>query len=153
MNGRAQDVVDTTAADQEYGVDDASENAAGWHVTTSATTFTSGANTLPDTGTFMTNGSTTSATDNTPPTAACVTAGTCTVPTGNTVTYPVAITTAATTPTPVTIYSAAAASGIGDIRIGGSTAANPVGWWVHIPATAVSGSYTSTVTMAIVSGP
>jgi hypothetical protein len=69
------------------------------------------------------------------------------------VTYPVAITTAAATPTPVTIYEAAVGTGLGEILIGGSASANPVGWWVSIPGTAVPGTYTSTVTLAIISAP
>ncbi|GHE38301.1 hypothetical protein GCM10017673_45820 [Streptosporangium violaceochromogenes] len=150
LNGTDQNLVDTTAADQQYTVNDATGSGAGWHVTTSATTFTNGTQTLPDSGTFLTNGSTSSVSSTNAPSSTCV--GTCTLPT-NSITYPVAITTAATSPTPVTIYNAAAASGLGAVVIGGSTAANPVGWWVRIPANAASGSYTSTVTMAIVSGP
>jgi hypothetical protein len=150
LNGNNQSLVDTTAADQQYTVNDATGSGAGWHVTTSATTFTNGTHTFPDTGTFVTNGSTSSVTGTTAPTATC--SGACTLPT-NSITYPVAVTTAATTPTPVTIYNAAAASGLGEVVIGGSAAANPVGWWVNVPASASAGSYTSTVTMAIISGP
>ena len=157
LDSRAQSLVDVSdPSHEQYEVDDASGNSAGWHVTTSATTFTTGGGTpvtLADTGTFQTTGSVTSATATTAPDATCAIVSTCTLPTGNTVTYPVAITTAATTPTPVSIYSAAAASGIGDIIIGGSTATNPVGWWLNIPFDAAPGTYTSTITMAIVSGP
>jgi hypothetical protein len=42
---------------------------------------------------------------------------------------------------------------MGQVVIGGSTAAHPVGWWVNVPASATAGSYTSTVTMTIISGP
>lgn len=150
LNGNNQSLVDTTAADQEYTVNDATGSGAGWHVTTSATTFTNGTHTFPDSGTFVTNGSTGSIASAAAPTATC--SGSCTLPT-NSITYPVAITTAAATPTPVTIYNAAAASGLGQVVIGGSTATNPVGWWVNVPASASAGSYTSTVTMAIISGP
>ena len=150
LNGNSQSLVDGTAAHQEYTVDDATGGALGWNVTASATTFTSGTDTLPDSGTFVTNGSLSSVTSTTGPSATCST--TCTLPTNGT-TYPVAITTAATTPTPVKIYSAAAATGVGSIVIGGSTATNPVGWWVVVPGTAVPGTYTSTVTLAIASGP
>ncbi|MEQ4717578.1 hypothetical protein [Nonomuraea sp. B19D2] len=150
LNGNNQSLVDTTAADQQYTVNDATGSGTGWHVTTSATTFTNGTFTLPNAGTFVTNGSTSSISSTNAPTATC--SGTCTLPT-NSITYPVAITTAAASPTPVTIYNAAAASGLGEVVIGGSTAANPVGWWVNIPASASAGSYTSTITMAIISGP
>ena len=155
LNGLDQNLVDTVPADEGYTVDDATGSSFGWHVTVSATTFTSTtptAATLADTGTFSTNGSVTSATDTTGPAAACSTGSTCTLPT-NTVTYPVAITTAATGPTPVSIYSAAAPTGVGSIDIGGSTSANPVGWWLAVPGTTATGTYTSTITVDVVSGP
>jgi hypothetical protein len=152
LNGFNLSIVDTVAADQQYTVSDGTGSGAGWHVTTAATTFTSGGNTLANSGTFSTTGSTTSASATSAPTAACAVASTCTLPT-DTTTYPVAITTAASSPTPVTIYDDSANKGIGQIIIGGSSQADPVGWWLAVPATAVPGTYTSTVTMAVVSGP
>ncbi len=131
-----QQVNDTTAADQGYTVDDATGSAPGWHSTVSATTFTTGGgtpHTLADAGTFSTNGSVTSISGTGAPTTACASGSTCTVPT-NTTTYPVAITTAAATPTAFTIYDTSAGTGSGTIDIGGSTAANPVGWWLNMPA-------------------
>ena len=153
LNGLGQQVGDSTSTDQGYTVDDATGSGAGWNVTVSATTFSAtGGATLPDSGTFSTNGSVSSATDTTAPTQACTTSGECTLPTNGT-TYPVAITTAATTPTAVKIYDAAATTGLGSVDIGGSAAANPVGWWVHVPGTATPGTYTSTVTISVVSAP
>jgi hypothetical protein len=153
LNGSDQSVVDTTAADETYTVTDATGSGAGWHVTVSATTFTTAApvHTLPNSGTFLTTGSITSATFTTGPTAACAAGSSCTLPTNST-SYPVAITTA-TAPTAVTIYDTAANSGLGKILIGGSTAANPLGWWVNVPASASAGTYTSTITLAVVSAP
>lgn len=150
LNGLNQSLVDPTAADQGYTVNDATGSGAGWHVTASATTFTTGTHTLPDTGTFVTTGSTSSPTATTAPSATCT--GTCTLPTNST-TYPVALTTAATTPTATTVYDTAAATGLGQMTIGGSTAADPVGWWVNVPASAQAGTYTSTITTEIISGP
>jgi len=46
-----------------------------------------------------------------------------------------------------------AGTGLGAIVIGGSTATNPLGWWLSVPATALSGTYTSTVTVSVASGP
>ena len=172
LNGLGQDLVDTTATatgDQGYVVDDATGTGGGWHVTVSATTFTSTsvpADTLPDSGTFSTNGTVTETVtggvvtaggpaDVTPPDAACTTATDCTLPVDTAVTYPVAITTA-TAPTAVTIYNAAGASGLGSVTIGtfgAVTATNPVGWWLHVPSSAATGSYDSTVTISVVSGP
>jgi hypothetical protein len=150
LNGLNQSLVDTIAADQQYTVNDATGTGAGWHVTTSATTFTNGTHTFPDAGTLVTNGSVSSITATTAPTATC--SGTCTPPT-NTTTYPVAITTAATSPTSYLIYDTSAGTGVGQVVIGGSTQPNPVGWWVNVPASASAGSYTSTITMEIISGP
>jgi hypothetical protein len=152
VNGLDQQAVDTTSAQETYLVNDASATQAGWHVTLSATQFTVSTQTLANTGTFLTNGSVTSETATTAPTAACSSGATCTLPTNST-TYPVAITTAASSPTAVTIYDTALATGVGSIIIGGSTAANPVGWWVNVPASTKAGAYASTVTMEVISGP
>lgn len=152
LNGLNQVLVDTTGADQQYTVTDATGSGAGWHVTTSATTFTNGTHTFPNTGTFVTNGSTSSVTATTAPSATCSGLATCILPT-NTTTYPVAITTAATAPVPVTVYDTSALTGIGQTVIGGSAAANPVGWWINVPANAFAGAYTSTITMSVISAP
>jgi hypothetical protein len=149
LTGSNQSLVDTNSGDQQYTVNDATGSAAGWHVSVWATPFTNGASTFPNVGTFVTNGSTSSITSTSGPTATCST--TCTLPTDQT-TYPVAITTAASA-SYVTIYDTAASTGLGQIVIGGSTATNPVGWWVNVPATAIAGSYTSTITMQITSAP
>jgi hypothetical protein len=151
LTGAAQSKVDGMAADQKLTVDDATFSSAGWHVTVSATTFTNGGSKFPDTGTFVFNGSTSSIGSATAPSATCVV--TCTLPANGTTPYPRAITTAATSPTPVTVFNAAAGSGLGAVTIGGSAATNPIGWWVNIPATARSGSYASTITVQVISGP
>jgi hypothetical protein len=156
--GLNQLLVDTNTAHQTYVVDDATGSGAGWNVTVSATTFTSTspAATLPNTGAFATNGAltlTAGALSTTAPTAACTTGATCTLPTDTAVTYPVIMNTAATTPTPYKIYDALAASGLGSITIGLPGAA-PVGWWVAVPANAVpSTSYTSTITLEVITAP
>ncbi|MHB1988017.1 MAG: WxL domain-containing protein [Acidimicrobiales bacterium] len=146
LNGTNQSVVDINSGDQSFTVDDNTGSGSGWNVSVSATTFTNGTHTLSDTGTLSMNGSTSSATASTAPTASCVNSGACLVPTDNT-TYPVAITTAASTPTASKVYSSAASSGMGDVSIGS------VGWWVQLPGSAYAGSYTSTVTFNITSGP
>ena len=146
LNGLDQQLADTTAAQQTYLVDDATGSGAGWHVTVSAGTFSSAspAAALPDTATFSTNGSLTSETASSHPTAACSPAAACTLPAHVTAptTYPVLVTTAAVSPTAYTIYDADAGSGMGSVIIGGSTAANPVGWWVNVPAAALAATYT-----------
>ena len=145
-----QNVVDTVAAHQSITINDSTASGAGWHVTASATTFTSGANTLANVGTFAVTGSLTSMTATTAPTATCVT--TCTLP-GNTTVYPVAITTAPSSPVASVIWHAPVSTGLGAVTLGGSAAAHPLGWWVNIPITTLVGTYTSTVTLSVVSGP
>lgn len=132
---------------------------------------------VPAVPTFATNGSgpitagaTGLMTDVTAPTAACLTGSTCTLPTNTGVTgpvaYPVNITygnaaTGAASPgaptgqqtTPVSIYNADAGSGLGTIVIGGATTANPVGWWINVPSNTIQGTYVSTVSLELVSGP
>jgi hypothetical protein len=152
LSGLDQTATDTTSTDQIYTVNDATGSYLGWHVTVSATQFTTGSLTLSNTGTLSTNGSVTSVTGTTAPSTACTASATCTLPT-NTTTYPVAITTAATSPTAYTVYDDSANTGIGSVDIGGSASANPVGWWVSIPATTKPGTYTSTVTMEVISAP
>jgi hypothetical protein len=150
LNGSNQAVVDSTSGDQQFSLSDQSGSGAGWHITIAGTTFTNGTHTLPNSGTFVFTGSLSSITATTAPTATCVTS--CTPPI-DTTSYPVAITTAASSPTPATVYDVSAGSGIGPMTLGGHTAANPVGWWTKVPANATAGSYTSTVTVAVVSGP
>jgi hypothetical protein len=84
------------------------------------------------------------------PSLACLVS--CTPP-DNAVTYPVAVTTAASSPSPVSVYDASAGSGLGAVLLGGPDAADPLGWWVKVPGNAFRGAYTSTVTVAIASGP
>jgi hypothetical protein len=149
-NGSNKSVVDPNSGDQQLTATDNTATGSGWHVTVSVTTFTAGTHTLPGTAAIRFTGSTATSAASTAPTATCT--GTCTLPT-NATTYPVAITTAASSPTAYTIYDTSAGTGEGTMTIGGSTSANPIGWWVQVPAFAYSGTYTSTVTLQIVSGP
>jgi hypothetical protein len=150
-NGLNQLLFDSNTAHQTYTVDDATGSGAGWNVTVSATTFTNGTVSLPLAGTFSTNGSVASQAATTAPTATCTSGATCTLPTDTTV-YPVAITCAASAPTPYKIYDTSAATGLGSIVIGYPGAA-AVGWWVAVPANAVPATYTSTVTLEVISAP
>jgi len=155
LTGADLNLVDATTPDELYTVVDASGAAAGWHVTVAATTFTTGTVTLANTGTFSTNGSITSKTTAGYPTAACTAGSTCTLPTHTTAptTFPVAITTAASAPTPYVIYDANAGTGIGSIAIGGSGSPAPVGWWLTVPGNTTPGTYTSTISMTVISAP
>ena len=136
-------------ADQQLTVNDSSGTTSGWDVTVSATTLRSGSHTLPDAGRLQFNGSTSSLTG-AAPSAACV--GSCVVPV-DTTTYPVAIDTAPSSPDAFTIYDASAGTGTGVVALGGPAAAHPIGWWIQVPASAYAGSYTTTLTLTLVSGP
>ena len=148
-NGVNQSAVNTVSGNQQLTATDNTATGAGWHITVSATTFTSGTKSLPNPAAVDFTGSTSSIAS-TAPSATCV--GSCTLPT-DTTTYPVAITTATSSPPTYTIYDTSASTGEGVMTIGGSTATNPIGWWINVPASVFSGSYTSTVTLAVVSGP
>jgi hypothetical protein len=155
VTGADLKLVDLTAADETYTVVDATGSGAGWHVTTSATTFTTGPLSLANTGTFSTNGSLVSSTATGYPTTACTASSTCTVPTHTTAptTYPVLITTATSAPPTSVIYDANAATGIGSIAIGGSGNPAPVGWWLNVPGNTKPGSYVSSISMAVITAP
>jgi len=148
-DGLNQAAVDEIPADQSLTVDDSTGTGAGWDVTVSATTFSSGSHTLPDTGRLEFTGSTDSLIG-AAPSAACV--GSCVLPVDATA-YPVAIDTAASSPGAFTIYDASAGTGTGVVALGGPGSAHPIGWWIRVPALAYAGSYTSTLTLTLVSGP
>ena len=169
LDGIDQALVDATAADQGYTVDDATTGTTGWLVTASATTFTcdttstpvacATTQTLPD-STFSTNGCTlTTQTGcgagiaaDVAPSDACSSGSTCTLPTNTVTTYPVTITTSAT-PSSFNIYGATAGTGKGSVDIGGSASANPVGWWLNVPGNTAPGTYTSTITLSVAATP
>jgi hypothetical protein len=151
LNGYNQSVVDTNTSDQAYTVVDATGTDAGWTVTAEATPFTGSATgaVLPDATVFETNGDPSSESGTTVPGAQCAAGSDCTLPTpSGSVAYPVQITVAASgTGEPVAIYAAKAGTGMGAIVI------TDVGWWLNIPADAKVDTYTSTITLAVDSGP
>lgn len=153
LTGPIQSLADTAATDEQLTLNDQTATGAGWHITAAATSFTNGGYSLPDTSVLDVTGSVTNVALTTAPTATCLASAICTLPNDSSVTYPVTITSAAVSPTPQTIYDSSANTGIGPVIIGGSTAANPVGWWVNVPGDAAIGTYTSTVTVSVVSGP
>jgi alpha-tubulin suppressor-like RCC1 family protein len=148
--GISQNTVDGVSGDQQISVYDSTGSGAGWNITMSETTLTAGTHTLPNTNATDITGSTTSSVATTAPTATCVTS--CTLPV-NTSTYPVFVSTAASSPSLYTIYDTSAGSGMGVITLGGSTSASPFGWWLYVPGSAYAGSYTSTITLTLSTGP
>jgi hypothetical protein len=146
--GVDQSVLAVGSGQEAILVNDATGSGTGWNVTASSTQFTAtGPIYLPLTALSL-NGSATSATVAATPTAACSAATTCTLPTDSGVTYPVT----AIETTPLKIYDAAAATGMGSIVLG-LPGANPMGWWVTIPANQKPGTYTSTITLEVLSAP
>ncbi|MDQ2903840.1 MAG: WxL domain-containing protein [Chloroflexota bacterium] len=113
------------------------QSALGWNVTITSTQFISASHghTLAPTASAITA-----------MTAVCQPLQTCTTMPTNAVTYPVAVPADNPAPTAVKFYNAAAGSGEGTFDI--STTIT-----ISIPANAYAGSYSSTITLAYVSGP
>lgn len=133
LNGTDQLLTYTMA----ISVDDATGTGNGWNLTITSTQFSTG-------GTTPSTLSTTASTI-TGVTSVCVANTTCTDPT-NTVTYPLALPAGATAPTAVKLFNAAANTGMGSFTVTPTVS-------VSVPANAYAGKYSSTVTLAIVSGP
>jgi hypothetical protein len=117
-------------------IQDTRGTGAGWNATITSTQFTTGGAT-PDT--LATNASSLTGV-----TSACA-SGTCTNPT-NAIIYPVAVPAGSTPPTAVKFFNAATSSGMGKF-----TNTPTIG--VFVPQNSFAGTYTSTLTIAIVSGP
>ncbi len=118
-------------------VTDARGNNAGWNLTITSTQFNDGSgDTLPTTA---------SAIQSTPSVVCSSVGNHCTSP-NNSITYPVTVPADTTAPTPVKFFNATTNSGLGKFTITPTIT-------VSIPANTVAGTYTSTVSVAIVSGP
>ena len=131
LNGANQTLTTT----QPFDVSDASGSGAGWNITATSTTFTSGGHTLATTATTVQAG----------PTIACDATVTCTLATDST-TYPYSLPAAATAPTATKLVDTAAGTGMGNQTV------TPT-WSLAIPASTYAGSYTSTWMLSLVSGP
>jgi hypothetical protein len=131
-NPSISDTLDGTDQTVSYGpvlgVVDARGTGAGWNLTISATNFSDGA------GHTLAPGAVTAAAQ------ACHAASTCTAAT-NTITYPLTITGVA-----AKAFNAASTTGIGKVDVTPTIA-------VAIPGNTFAGTYTSTVTLAVATGP
>lgn len=124
----------TTTATFTLSPDDESSAHSGWNVTETSTTFNDGSgHTLSTTATTTTAAST------------VTTGGNCVMPT-NSITYPVALPAGSSPPTAVKAYNAASATGQGPTNV-------TLTYQLSVPANSFRGTYTSTWTFAIVSGP
>lgn len=117
-------------------VQDTRGTGAGWNLTATSTTFTTGGGS-PKT-------LSTAASSLTGVTSAC-TSGTCTSP-SNAQGYPLAIPAGTTAPTAVKIFNTTANNGMGRFTI-----TPTIG--VSVPQNTFAGTYTSTVTLSVVTGP
>jgi hypothetical protein len=118
---------------------DATGSGAGWNLTVTSTQFSTGGaspKTLPTAASKMRNRS-----------AVCAT-GTCTAPT-NSINFPppTTIPAGSTPPAAVKFFTSAANTGMGSFTV----TVDPVR--VTVPGNAYAGVYTSTLTVAVVSGP
>ena len=111
------------------GVVDARGSGAGWNVTIASTTYSDGS------GHTLQPGSVTGVTQ------ACHTGSSCTAATSSGITYPLSL-----TGTAAKLFNAAAATGMGKVDVTPTVQ-------VQIPGNAYAGTYTSTLTLATVSGP
>lgn len=125
----------TVTASQPLVIADATGSAAGWSVSVTSTTLTSGARTLSNNAVTVMGA----------PSIACKAGVTCTLAT-NTVTYPFTLPAATTAPTPQKLVNASAGTGLGAQTV------TPI-WRLEIPATTYAGTYTSTWTYTLSAGP
>lgn len=125
----------TVTAAQPLVVADATGSGNGWSISVTSTTFTTGSRTLSNNATTVQSA----------PTIACKAATTCT-PATNSVSYPFTLPAAGTAPTAQKLFSAAVNTGLGAQTV------TPT-WRLAIPATTYAGTYTSTWTFTLMSGP
>lgn len=134
LNGLDQTLTSAQAID----VGDATGSGTGWNLTGTSTTFTTGGGTphlLSTSATSLTAA----------PTDVCDSGATCTLAT-NGVTYAYVLPAGASAPTATKFYNAAANTGLGNQTITPS-------WKLAVPASTFAGTYTSTWTISLVSGP
>ncbi|MEA2315096.1 MAG: hypothetical protein QOI03_1788 [Solirubrobacteraceae bacterium] len=134
LNGTDQTVTSAQALD----VGDATGSGAGWNLTATSTTFTTGGGSPH---TLSTSATTVGAS----PTVACDTGVTCVLAT-NSVSYPYTLPAAGTAPVATKLLNAAANTGMGNQTVTPS-------WKLAVPASTLAGTYTSTWTISLVSGP
>ena len=132
LNGLNQTVTATQALD----VSDATGSNAGWDITATSTTFaTGGGPTLATSATTVASA----------PTRVCDASSSCTLAT-NSVGYPYTLPAGASAPTATKVFNAAANTGEGNQTV-------TVTWSLAVPAATVPGTYTSTWTISLASGP
>ena len=123
---------------ESFDVGDATGSGTGWNITATSTTFTTGgatSHTLP----------TSAVTVQSAPSVSCDAGATCTAASSN-VSFPYTLPAGATAPTATKIHNATTNTGMGNQTVVATMR-------VVIPANTYAGSYTSTWTYSLVSGP
>ncbi|HWW54585.1 MAG TPA: hypothetical protein VNY84_12490 [Acidimicrobiales bacterium] len=123
----------TATASPALTADDETGSGSGWNVQGTSTTFTSGGHTLATSASTVTAGSAVAGSNN------------CSLPT-NAIAYPLTVPAAGVAPTPVKLYNASALTGEGPSTV---TLTVTLG----VPASTFAGTYSSTWTLTIASGP
>jgi hypothetical protein len=135
FSGTLTGVDQTLSTTQAFDVGDATGSGTGWNVTATSTTFTTGSHSLSTSATTVTSA----------PSIACDASATCTLGTNST-SYPYTLPAASTAPTATKLISIGANTGMGNQTV------TPT-WKLSVPANTYAGSYTSTWTLSLVSGP
>ena len=131
LNGTDQ----TSSQTQTLDISDARGTGAGWNVTATSTAFNNGSVSLPNGSTTITGA----------PTVACDSGISCVTPT-NSISYPYTLPAGGTAPLATKLYNAATNTGTGALTV------TPT-WRLLVPATAAIGTYNSTWTLSLISGP
>jgi hypothetical protein len=116
-------------------LNDVRGSGAGWNLTITSTTFSTGTHTFPTNASTITGVA-----------ASCNSGSTCTVPSNDVSNGSLAVPAGSTSPSAVKFENAGTKSGLGEINLTATVA-------VAIPANVFAGTYTSTVTVAIAAGP
>lgn len=135
LNGTDQAPTST----MDISVADSRGTGAGWNLTITSTQFSTGGASPRTLSTAVASITAVAAA------TTCVPSSTCVAPT-NSVTYPVPVPAGPVAPAAVKFYNAALNTGLGTFTISPTIR-------LAIPANAYAGSYTSTITVSIVTGP
>jgi YVTN family beta-propeller protein len=139
----------TQSVDEPAALDpiDATGSGAGWQVLVTSTSFTSTSPTATLPPSALTINGDSSPGGNDPPTASCAVGSTCTTAvSAGSVAYPLTVPAGASAPAAVGLYAANSGTGLGAVDLASD-------WWLTIPASATAATYTSTISLAIASGP
>jgi len=137
LNGLDQ----TSTAAEAIDVGDATGSGTGWNLTATSTTFTCAPASCGVTRYLSTSATTLAGA----PTATCDGGSSCALP-SNAVPYPYTMPAGLFAPLATKFFDATANSGMGDQTV------TPT-WSLSVPATTYAGTYTSTWTISLVSGP